>query len=757
MRYFLVLISVAVVLFVAPAMAHSSTSDAEEPPRSAAGLAASPRKSKCAHGTLDKLPGYGLNAAFTDAEEATVGEHRFQAQQSGSTPPTTGVPLEITFVESLGTCEDDDGSSSGTNDCGVCTSTGQEVATFTDSSTETCTSLDIMTTEKFAYARKVRERVSEFFRNNLNVGVVTGSTIPTTYKTCGTFVKVPAAYSGADVTSKLVVLVTYAPHDGSVHEDVFLYSSACLKHAVTLRALVAHLNIIPAHLSNADKSTLGYRNGLAFENDVDAMIHEVTHLLGFNSNAFFRGYVNAAGTAFQTSPVATTSRYASPLGRTAYYVTSPRVVAAAKDYFGCSSLTGVELEDTDRNVAMHWESRTLMDDLMTYERTSVRRFHSAMTFAFLLDTGLYLAPTPSVNTTWSLTANRNLHGRGKGCSFAADACNWNKTYGLAYSDYCFPTTLNSGDSCTADRRGRGYCNVMEHASWPPYSKRYFNYPQDKWGGSEAMDYCPIIVPYANKVCTDASNRDVYNVYGNAYGDNSRCFTSNIAANGFDGTTLNTRCFKVNCGASKSDGYTVTVGAGLATLRCEAGMATVSAGASTDHLTGTVTCAPYDEVCPTLDASMQAPYSWAALETSDDLIETPPVVHTAFTEGVACEDRFASCFLPAVDLHWPAGRCSEITRAWSTCFASDCPHVARDLVTLSTRDVIDSAGRTRRLSLFRANCSGSLADLKAACSNTLMTELHEYCSLATLPSSAPALGLTMIIAVAATAVFLGAFA
>lgn len=76
-----------------------------------------------------------------------------------------------------------------------------------------------------------------------------------------------------------------------------------------------------------------------------------------------------------------------------FEISSPKVVAAARMFYNCPNLSGMELashEPSDASfIESHWKPRTLFGELMNPTQVTLARFVSPMTLAFLDDSGWY--------------------------------------------------------------------------------------------------------------------------------------------------------------------------------------------------------------------------------------------------------------------------------------------------------------------------------------------------------------------------------
>ncbi|CUG86964.1 leishmanolysin, putative [Bodo saltans] len=114
---------------------------------------------------------------------------------------------------------------------------------------------------------------------------------------------------------------------------------------------------------------------------------------------------------------------------------TPNVLAAARSHFGCSTLTGIQLEELGPS-EMHWERRVMNYELMTTEfNMAPSSLVSSITLAALVDTGWYV-----LSTNANYGAEPYAWGKGWGCNFVIQECSeatWrhafcNATFGVAH-------------------------------------------------------------------------------------------------------------------------------------------------------------------------------------------------------------------------------------------------------------------------------------------------------------------------------------
>ena len=204
------------------------------------------------------------------------------------------------------------------------------------------------------------------------------------------------------------------------------------------------------------------------------LIHEFTHILGFNYN-YFKNYFNNVFTR--------PDQYG--INRT--YVNSSKVVEVARKYYNCSDIDGVELEDFGGigTVNSHWEARILLGDYMNGYVYPEEQVISEFTLALLEDSGYYKANY--------FTGGLMRYGKNKGCEFIRNKCvNASMEINPLFENEFFDSTVNNIDlSCTSGRQSRGY-----YAFWIrkiedyPTNPNYLNITD--YGGFPSADFCPIL-------------------------------------------------------------------------------------------------------------------------------------------------------------------------------------------------------------------------------------------------------------------------
>ena len=102
-------------------------------------------------------------------------------------------------------------------------------------------------------------------------------------------------------------------------------------------------------------------------------------------------------------------------GAPAKKIVTPNAVAKARLFFGCSSETGVSLENQGGwgSTNSHWNRRNMRDDFMSAQGGGIRGM-SATTLAVLEDTGYYTIDYANAGATY--------WGKNAGCNFLNKKC-----------------------------------------------------------------------------------------------------------------------------------------------------------------------------------------------------------------------------------------------------------------------------------------------------------------------------------------------
>lgn len=543
---------------------------------------------------------------------------------------------------------------------GHCGQVGDFVTTYQDNKKANCTEKDILTPLKKDYIINVlMPNAINFLSQALYVNPVNG-TIKVGAQ-CGSFpgVTTPTSHQTTGVANAdYVIYVTAVPLASSSNSMTVAWASSCANDQYG-RPYVGQINFVPSALSNAE-----VRKQYLTEQDTLTAIHEACHALGYSST-YFDTYVDG-GVKHGTGGKTTTTD--ATLGKSVTKLVSPKILAAGKAYFGCSSLDGVEIEDQGGagTTGTHWEKRILYTEFLCGILSSVKTYISSLTLAYFEDKGFYLAD-------YSLAQDKYMaFGNNKGCNFVTKRCN-DATVKASGSEFCFDQD-STHSYCSTDFLARGYCGVGEFGTSLANNFQYFA-GSTIGGVVELSDYCPTGLPYSNLVCIDSTATDTQNVYGNTYGPQSRCFQSNLGKSGYGGAdaAYETRCFPVSCTTTGSIQLDVQGYIALCPLDGSAGQADVSA---VSGFTGSIICPKATVFCPKATTSSPTPAPAATPapvppppgQTSAPAPTSRPISSALATAlPASCADRVACA--DALVYRLPA--CRRLADQLISCFGTTC--------------------------------------------------------------------------------------
>ena len=176
------------------------------------------------------------------------------------------------------------------------------------------------------------------------------------------------------------------------------------------------------------------------------IVHQLTHILGFLYELFDKytiGFNNVIKTGNETRT-----------NNEKKFIISPKVVAYAKAYFNCESITGVELEDTggyDNYNHSHWEARILLGEYMNSEVHTPEQAISGFTLALLEDSGWY--------KTNMYTGGLMRYGKFQGCDFLYKDCEVNDNSKNKFKNDLFTVSAINDllrSTCSSGRQSRSY-------------------------------------------------------------------------------------------------------------------------------------------------------------------------------------------------------------------------------------------------------------------------------------------------------------
>ena len=282
------------------------------------------------------------------------------------------------------------------------------------------------------------------------------------------------------------------------------------------RPVIARSNFNPQHISwNVNDSSLN-------EPLIRTAIHELHHAFGFTQQ-FMKSNFPGGQSIIQTVTIRS---------KTTLAIGTPTVVAKAQEFFNCSNMSFVELEDEGGagTAGSHWERRNLAEELMA--GVAQGNLLSPLTMAYMQDSGHY-----RVDFNGSETMN---WGRNASCDFITNFCN--TTAGGLGTLYCFEQD-QSVWNCNTDLTGIGPC-MTANTTTPIPSYFQYNSANPQLASLIILtDNCPSVLSYSNLVCNELQPDNApYVQLGHYFGPGGRCFsTKNLVAVGPQKACLQSRC------------------------------------------------------------------------------------------------------------------------------------------------------------------------------------------------------------------------
>jgi leishmanolysin len=472
-----------------------------------------------------------------------------------------------------------------------CTKIGDLVPDYVTANAKiTCTLADEVLTDAKRAVLKTNilpaalERIQKF----LSVEPIKGNLVVPSTSTCGADFAIPPLHTITGVeNADLVMYVAAGPIAGAT----VAFAGACSKDQ-NGRAVVGRMNY------DAERLVWSSTDTSANQALVDIAVHEIFHVLGVSSTAM--------------SPPNTVT--ATKRGKTVTMVATPTVVAYVRQFTGCATLQGAEIEDEggSGSSGSHWERKLYYDEIMC---AVVGTKVSGLSLAFLNDINVGYTVTLSIaeGMNWGLAT---------GCGVHDNKCN--SAAGGSGTLFCFDDpNAEVKNRCTFDLRSIGTCSVSTYSADLPTVFQYFSNP--RYGGPSFMDGCPLVVEYSNRLCSvekvETSN-DV--TFGNTYSTTSRCFdASGVIRDGFSSSSTDgPRCLEARCPTSTSVEFRIGSSA-YSSCTTEGAVRPAPAG-----YLGQVTCPKTATMCTSLGVITPAPFTNASSTTNAPGGVTPPPTTTA---------------------------------------------------------------------------------------------------------------------------------
>jgi leishmanolysin-like peptidase len=234
-------------------------------------------------------------------------------------------------------------------------------------------------------------------------------------------------------------------------------------------------------------------------------------------------------------------------------VTSPKVAEKAREYYGCDTLEGQELENAKASCSSifesHWKLRTLKNEVMNFVGTEPTSFVSPMTLALLEDSGWYQL-NYAMATAQIPTGS---FGYKSGCEFVAGKCISGTGQVVDDRVFCLPSDAGRR-RCSSDALRITRCDAGATGGWEqlrPAGSRSriaaYDYGTHERQEMYLMDMCPVYEAGANGVCMTGDGHERLGHFG----PDSRCLET------LDNKAM---CVTVACAADRQS-YEVVLGSG----------------------------------------------------------------------------------------------------------------------------------------------------------------------------------------------------
>eukprot|EP00594_Rhizosolenia_setigera_P019576 CAMPEP_0178962956 /NCGR_PEP_ID=MMETSP0789-20121207/14706_1 /TAXON_ID=3005 /ORGANISM="Rhizosolenia setigera, Strain CCMP 1694" /LENGTH=847 /DNA_ID=CAMNT_0020647271 /DNA_START=99 /DNA_END=2642 /DNA_ORIENTATION=- len=359
----------------------------------------------------------------------------------------------------------------------------------------------------------------------------------------------------------------------------------------------------------------GQASESVLSDNVDVAIHETAHILGMSSNSykFFRNSETGKALTrrpFQFTPTLcvtgktrnerlpdeNTLKFLDHTDGTRYaLITTPKVKTVVRNQFNCQEMEGAPLENQPTGAYSctgdHWEESLFYPESMGAVISTSQNLVTPLTLALLEDSGWY-----SANYSMS---SLSPWGHGVGCDFVNKKCIETSADGeVTVADhgkgyFCSETNQRG---CSPSYSHKLSCTIYDYSLLfnldnPPPEYNYFSNPG--YGGPKQANYCPVYgsvyggMKAEELECGIASNVDTVNIFGEYYGENSKCFETNTGEG---------RCYKAQCLRKER---VLKVYLKDKWVTCEEDFQEITFSSLTGAFGGSITCPKLSSICPDL--------------------------------------------------------------------------------------------------------------------------------------------------------------
>jgi len=296
------------------------------------------------------------------------------------------------------------------------------------------------------------------------------------------------------------------------------------------------------------------------------ILHEITHILGFNSFYFKNFSIFGYFTTNENGIIRP-------------YLKSPKLLNVARKYYNCSNIKGIQLEESggEGTFGSHWEERILLGEYMNGFIYPEEQIISEFTLAVLEDSGFYQANY--------YTGGLMRFGKNKGCDFLNLKCVNNGIVNPKFKNEYFDLINIFEPSCSSGRQSRTYKNLTEYYFIFPEEYRYF-YPLNI-GGRKSSDFCPVFSQdekeaeneyYVGHCSTKGSGKyGSHNLYTNSEGKEFYYNNGDMASKTGEKNTYNSFCALsslISKNIENSEFYSKTVRATCYEMYCSSRSLTI---------------------------------------------------------------------------------------------------------------------------------------------------------------------------------------
>lgn len=234
-----------------------------------------------------------------------------------------------------------------------------------------------------------------------------------------------------------------------------------------------------------------------FQSNVETAIHEFLHAFGF-SRFMYNHFLDEKGIPRGKDVL----KKVMKRGKETHILDLPRLTKLARDYFGCDSIEGVEMENQggSGSLGSHFEHRMVREDLMVSHADKNLQFTEFLA-VLLEETHWY-----RINRKY---VGRSLIGYKAGCSYINEKCvtSYDSSSRIAkvvnQMDFC--SNIGVQNICNSRYTHGSYCGTTSFSTWtgidPAFD--YFNGLMMTKGTSNS-DNCPLKSPWSNQDCRDSS-------------------------------------------------------------------------------------------------------------------------------------------------------------------------------------------------------------------------------------------------------------